>query len=136
MKLINELITKDIPVIAAVSGGADSVAMLLALCELRDSMGLSLSACHVEHGIRGTRSIADQMFVESLCSLHGVPLFVRTVDAVGYASGEGLSLEEAARILRREAYVMAAKELFPGKRIAAALERDLRYIRAEGLPKA
>ena len=50
-------------VVAGVSGGADSVCLLRVLCELRECMGFSLSAVHVEHGIRGAESLSDAAFV-------------------------------------------------------------------------
>ena len=50
--------------LAAVSGGADSVCLLLVLVELQQSMKFSLEAIHVEHGIRGEESLEDQFFVQ------------------------------------------------------------------------
>lgn len=87
-------------VVAAVSGGADSVCLLLALLELREAFGMTVSAVHVEHGIRGAESRADAAFVEELCKEHGVCCRVYACDAPRYAGEHGMSEEEAGRHLR------------------------------------
>ena len=56
-------------VLCAVSGGADSTAMLLALFELAPSMQLSLEVIHVNHCLRGTESDCDEAFVRALCCM-------------------------------------------------------------------
>ena len=86
----------------ALSGGADSVALLLALQALSKSLNFELCAVHVEHGIRGQESLRDAAFVEQLCKSRGIPLEVYHVDAPARAAADGLSLEEAARLLRYE----------------------------------
>ena len=58
----------------ALSGGADSVALTLALCRLRDTVGWSICAAHVNHGLRGAESDGDQAFVEALCERYDLPL--------------------------------------------------------------
>lgn len=61
-------------VIAAVSGGADSMALLLFLVRRAGSLGLTVEAVHIDHGIRGAASAADAEFVAGFCAAHGVPL--------------------------------------------------------------
>lgn len=63
------------PVVAAVSGGVDSTALLLALAELRGD-GFAISAAHVNHHLRGADSDADEAFVRDLCTSMGVELQV------------------------------------------------------------
>lgn len=87
-------------VLAAVSGGADSVAMLRLLCGARERMGLRLSAAHMEHGIRGEESLADMDFVRALCEKMNVPFYAGQVDAPAYARAQGCGIEAAARTLR------------------------------------
>lgn len=87
-------------VLAAVSGGADSTALLCFLCAARELMGISVSCAHVEHGIRGEASLADMAFVRALCQRLGVALHVARVDAPGLAAREGCGIEDAARRLR------------------------------------
>ncbi|SER86480.1 tRNA lysidine(34) synthetase TilS [Lachnobacterium bovis] len=105
----NKLIQKNDRVIAAVSGGADSVALLLTLRELKEVFRFSLEVVHVEHGIRGEQSLADAKFVENLCENLEVPCHVFRVDVINYAKSHGLGEEEAARILRYEQFHKVAK---------------------------
>ncbi|MCC8168322.1 MAG: tRNA lysidine(34) synthetase TilS [Clostridiales bacterium] len=91
-------------VIAAVSGGADSVCLLLVLKELSGQMGFELAAVHVEHGIRGVESQSDAQFTEALCQRLGVSFSIYPVDVPGYVAVHGGGLEEAARTLRYEAF--------------------------------
>ena len=58
----------------AVSGGADSVAMLHILCSLREALGVTVSAAHFNHRLRGAESDRDEAFVRKLCDDWGVPL--------------------------------------------------------------
>jgi tRNA(Ile)-lysidine synthase len=89
----------------AISGGADSVALLLALQEAnsaaRDGLGVGLSAAHVHHGIReSTESDADLAFVRDLCLEHDIPLHIHHADVPARAAENRETLEEAARETR------------------------------------
>ena len=108
---------------AGVSGGADSVCLLRVLCELRECMGFSLSAVHVEHGIRGAESLSDAAFVRELCAALEVPLLSFSVDAPGRAGARHQSLEEAARDLRYESFYAACRQL-GANRLAVAHHGD------------
>jgi len=89
-------------VLVAVSGGADSTALLCFFCEIRETYPISVSCAHVEHGIRGAASEEDMRFVKALCEQKNVPFYGGRVDAPGYARAHGCGLEEAARALRYE----------------------------------
>ncbi len=91
-------------VYAGVSGGADSVCMLLVLSELAGEFPFTLKVVHVEHGIRGEESRKDAAFVEKLCRQLGLPLKTVSVDVPSYAKREHLGMEEAARMLRYQAF--------------------------------
>lgn len=94
-------------VCCAVSGGADSVALLLALTEAnaaRESLGAVLTAVHVHHGLRGEEADGDEAFVRQLCERLGVALTVQRVDTGARQAAEREGLEEAARNLRYEAF--------------------------------
>ena len=97
-------------VVTGVSGGADSVCLLRILCALQKIMGFSLTAVHVEHGIRGSESLSDAAFVEELCQRLEVPLLSFSVDAPGRSRERHQSLEEAARDLRYECFYEACRQ--------------------------
>jgi len=95
----------------AISGGADSVALLLTLHAAnttpRESLGVGLSAVHIHHGLRGADADADQCFVEDLCISLDIPLHLHHADvpariAENRASGNPETIEEAARNVRYE----------------------------------
>ena len=90
-------------VIAAVSGGADSVCLLALLCAWREPRGISIRALHVHHGLRGEEADRDADFVRSLCEGLHVPCHILKVDVHGLAAEKGMSEEEAGRFLRYEA---------------------------------
>ncbi len=110
-------------VVAGVSGGADSVCLLLLLCGLRREIGFSLSAVHVEHGIRGEESREDAVFTERLCGELGVPFKLYTVDVPRCREETGLSEEEAARELRYDCFRKACAAV-GADRIALAHHAD------------
>ncbi len=86
-------------VAAAVSGGADSVALLDFLCSLLD-LGIVVKACHMNHCLRGEESDRDEQLVRSMCREYGVELLVKRVEVLPYTAREKLSVETAARQLR------------------------------------
>lgn len=83
-------------VICAVSGGADSVALLFALYLLKEKLGIYLQAAHFNHGLRGEESREEEAFVREFCRGYGIPLFVGTANVVPGEKG----LEAAARDAR------------------------------------
>ena len=83
-------------VVCALSGGADSVALLWALYLLRDKLQITLSAAHFNHGLRGEESNRDQRFVEQLCRDYRIPLSVGSARVTAGEKG----LEAAARDAR------------------------------------
>lgn len=103
-------------VITALSGGADSVCLLLALNELKTALGIKVSAIHVNHCLRGDESDRDEMFCRRLCKANGIPLVCGSFDVKGEASELGLSTEQAARNIRYRFFA----EHSSGKKIATA----------------
>jgi len=85
-----------------VSGGADSVALLRLVLELRQEIGLVLSVIHLNHQLRGADSAADDAFVRELAGNHGLELITESRDVKAYAADGKLSLEAAARAVRYE----------------------------------
>ncbi|MDE7362750.1 MAG: tRNA lysidine(34) synthetase TilS [Oscillospiraceae bacterium] len=84
---------------AALSGGADSVSLLLALKELSGERGFELYACHLNHGLRGEESDRDELFCAELCNRLGVPLTAKKVSVAALAEKHE-SVEETARRVR------------------------------------
>ena len=113
----NQLIRPGDGVVVGLSGGPDSVFLLYALHTLQPRMGFTLRAVHVHHGIRGAEADRDEAFSEKLCAKLDIPFQAVHVAAPAYAAQHGLSLEEAARILRYEVLEAARQQL--GQTLAA-----------------
>lgn len=96
------------PLVVAVSGGPDSLAMLRALHRLRDECGLTLHAAHLDHRIRGRESAADAQFVRELCERLDIHCTVE--EAERRDSPDRLS-EDAARKMRYRFLARTAKRL-------------------------
>ncbi|MBM82697.1 MAG: tRNA lysidine(34) synthetase TilS [Planctomycetaceae bacterium] len=86
----------------AVSGGADSVAMLRGMLEVVDGKEVIVNVAHIDHQLRDD-SADDSAWVESLCEELGVPCTLRSVDVRRLAAEQGLGIEEAARKARYSA---------------------------------
>ncbi len=91
-------------VCVGLSGGADSVSLLVALNLLKVSYDLELSAVHVNHQLRGDESLRDEKFCIEVCERLGVPLTVKRIDVTGYCTEHKLSTEEGARVLRYQIF--------------------------------
>ena len=103
------------PVLVALSGGADSVALLRAL----QALAYPVRAFHLNHCLRGAESDRDEAFCRALCAELGVPLTVERIDvAAARAAGEGI--EAAARRIRYTRLTAAAQ----GVKIATAHTAD------------
>ncbi|MCR5356158.1 MAG: tRNA lysidine(34) synthetase TilS [Lachnospiraceae bacterium] len=103
------LLKEGMGVIAGVSGGADSVCLLRILKEIEPVLKLKLYAVHIEHGIRGAESRADMDFVKELCKGLNVPLNVYEEDVPVRAAELKMTVEEAGRHIRYEAFNKEAK---------------------------
>ncbi|MGC3970410.1 MAG: tRNA lysidine(34) synthetase TilS [Pirellulales bacterium] len=91
----------DEVVLVAVSGGADSTALLNALARLRPREATGrLIAAHCNHGLRGAESDADEAFVRRLAEELGCEAIIERADVVAAAAARGDGLEEAARSVR------------------------------------
>lgn len=103
------LIEKGDTVTVALSGGADSVSLLYALLSLKQDLGITVNAAHLNHSIRGDEAERDALFVKDLCEKCAVPLFYEKANVPEIAKKEGLSLELAARKVRYEFLKRVAK---------------------------
>jgi tRNA(Ile)-lysidine synthase len=108
---------------AAVSGGADSVALLLLLLELREKLGVVLSVVHLNHKLRGKASDADEKFVAKLAAEHGLEFHTASVHVAQKARKERANLEDTARRARYD-YFHSLLESGALTRIAVAHTAD------------
>lgn len=92
----NDLFDTERLQLIALSGGADSVALLRVMLQL----GYKCHAVHCNFHLRGEESMRDEQFVRELCNTLSVPLYVQDFDTVSYAESNGISIEMAARELR------------------------------------
>ena len=90
-------------VITGVSGGADSVCLLLVLQKLAAELSISIEAVHINHGIR-TEAAGDAEFVRRLCEDRGIPFHLVCADVETQAKQEKMSTEEMGRKIRYEAF--------------------------------
>ncbi|MBA4347974.1 MAG: tRNA lysidine(34) synthetase TilS, partial [Clostridiales bacterium] len=111
-------------VLVALSGGADSTALLLSLHTLQNEGKIrGLFAAHLNHGIRGETAARDQRWCMALCERLGIPLATENADVPAFAKEHGQSLEQAAREVRYE-FLERARESFGASVIATAHHRD------------
>ena len=107
----------------AVSGGADSVALLLLLLELRKKLGIVLSVVHFNHKLRGKASDADEAFVAKLAAKHGLEFHSASIEVAKKAKDERANLEDAARRARYD-YFRSLVESGTCTKIAVAHTAD------------
>lgn len=97
-------------ILAAVSGGPDSLALLLALHALSEEEGFSLCACVVNHHLR-KEAAEESAFVEKVSASLAVPCLTKNVDVPAWRAAHGGSVETAARELRYRALLEAARDM-------------------------
>jgi len=123
-------------ILVALSGGPDSVALLHALCDLRDRGEYRLAAAHMNHGLRGAESDRDEAFCRALCSRLGVELLVERAAGLSPAMS---NLEEASRrtrldFLNRAADRVRADYIATGHHAGDQAETVLmRFLRGAGI---
>ncbi len=96
----HSMLTPGDSICVAISGGPDSTALLELFASLKDELGIELSACHINHRLRGKESDDDAGFAASLCEKLSIPLQVTAVDVKKYRALTGGSIQTAARELR------------------------------------
>lgn len=107
-------------VICGLSGGADSVCLLLVMCSLAEKLNITVEALHVNHCLRGSESDRDERFCRDLCHRKNVPFTAVSCNVREYAAENSLSCEEAARILRYDIF----SRYSAGKKLATAHNAD------------
>lgn len=126
-------------VVAAVSGGPDSVVLLHLLYRLKDELGIALHVAHLNHKFRGAEAEADAIFVSDLAASYRLPATMEEFDVPAYQKEGGLSAQVAAREVRYRFLERVAREQ-GAVRIALAHHADdqaetvlLHFLRGAGL---
>jgi len=96
----HNMIQNQDSVLVGISGGPDSVALLIFLAEIRQNHPITLAAAHVNHQLRGEEADRDEAFVKALAEKHQIPFFSTRVDVNQMAKIEKRSIEETARNVR------------------------------------
>ena len=135
----HQLFTPRGKYIIALSGGADSVSLLLVLKHLESELGITLEAAHCNFHLRGDESLRDEQFCQKLCRRLHVPLHLVHFDTHAYADLHHVSIEMAARDLRY-AYFEQLRRDISAADICVAHHRDdsvetllLNLVRGTGL---
>lgn len=135
----HQLFTPGGKYIIALSGGADSVSLLLVLKHLESELGITLEAAHCNFHLRGDESLRDEQFCQQLCRRLHVPLHLVHFDTHAYADLHHVSIEMAARDLRY-AYFEQLRRDIHAHDICVAHHRDdsvetllLNLVRGTGL---
>ena len=135
----HKLVEDGDSVIAAVSGGPDSVCLLHALHALSARLNIKLLAVHINHRLRGAESEADEAYTRELCNKLGIYLHCRAFDILEISRNEGISLEEAGREARYREFELFADAAGAAKIAVAHNKNDqaetvlMNIIRGTGL---
>jgi tRNA(Ile)-lysidine synthase len=117
------MLSSGTKVIVAVSGGADSMALLAALYQLRAVYNLSLIVAHVNHLMRGSESFRDAMFVKQQAEKLGLPFHQMQSDVKSFQHTTGLSPQHAARLLRYD-HLYSLCQMLDGTHVALGHTAD------------
>lgn len=98
----HNMLPRGARVLCAVSGGADSMCLLHFLASNAEKLGITVTAAHFNHRLRGEEADRDQQFVEQWCRANGITCIVGSSDVKAFADKNGLGIEEAAREKRYE----------------------------------
>ncbi|OPZ75580.1 MAG: tRNA(Ile)-lysidine synthase [Firmicutes bacterium ADurb.Bin456] len=136
----HRMVEQGVKVLAAVSGGPDSVAMLHILNLLKDDLGISLHVAHLNHRFRGAESDEDARFVTGLAGRYQLPCTVEALDVTAYQKRKNLSKQVAAREVRYR-FLLDTAALAGARRIALAHQADdqaetilINFLRGAGVP--
>jgi len=141
LKAIKEhnLIERGDNILIGVSGGADSIALLYVLLEIREEIDFNIFVAHVNHGVRGEEALEDEKYVEHTAKKLGLPYYLKRVNMDEYARTRKISSEEAGRELRYGFFREILSKIGGGKIAVAHNKNDqaetllLRFFRGTGL---
>lgn len=120
---LNRLLAKNDKIVAACSGGPDSLALVHILHSLSGQYKFKIAVAHVDHMIRGEQSAADAAFVAEFCAEYGLPCYTTAVNVPEAVKASGRSLEEEARE-QRYAFLRKVAADLGGAKIATGHHSD------------
>ncbi len=106
-----DMLHENDSVVVGLSGGADSCALLHFLVSLREKMNLKVSACHINHQLRGAEADRDENFAADFCKAHNVPIYILHADVRGEALRQKKSTEQCGRDIRYAFFSETAEKL-------------------------
>ncbi len=121
IKKFNLIENRDI-VVAAVSGGPDSIAMLDILIKLQEKMKFKIVVAHINHMIR-EEAISDMEFVKQYCKKYGIDFYSKSIDVQKLANNNKIGTEEAGRLVRYQ-FFDEILEKVGGNKIAIAHNKN------------
>lgn len=98
-------------VVVGLSGGPDSVCLLVLFDKLKQRFDLEVCAVYIDHGLRPAETPAEILFCEHLCRQFGIPFMSRSIDVRAHAEKHGMNRQEAARELRYQCFLEVATEV-------------------------
>ena len=106
-----DMLSQNDSVVVGFSGGADSCALLHFLISLRDKFNLTVSACHINHQLRGAEADRDENFVSEMCRKYSVPLYILHADVKAESIKRKISTEQCGRDIRYAFFAETADKL-------------------------
>ena len=107
----HSMLSKGNKVLIALSGGPDSVCLLVLLNKLKDEFNLNLHALYIDHGLRPDETPKELKFCKNLCDRLDVRLITKSIDVMSYAKEQLLNKQEAARKLRYKTFDEVSSEI-------------------------
>ena len=128
----NDLLVNTKHVVVGVSGGADSICLVSVLKRISEYVSsksgngksFDLLAVHINHNIRGKEAERDERYVVDFCKKQNIPLIVENLDVLGYSNDNNISVEEAGRIMRYEAFARAAEKFGDSSTVKIAVAHN------------